>query len=365
MQVKLILSTLRRIDWILVGSTLFLVLVGLQAIYSLSLGESGLTRFDVQLIAFGVGLIVFIVFAVLDYRRLGSASWLLYIISLVLLLGVLFFGTTFSGTTGWFVVGGFSFQPVEIVKVLAVIILSFHLSQRASVPKAHLWLESLGLLAPFIILLALQPDFGPAILLLSIWFVLNAVRGLRLKGWLTVAGIAILVMLVAWFVVLNDTQKLRLTTFVNPSIDRQGAGFQIQQSIIAVGAGGLTGRGLGEGYQSQLAFLPAAETDFIFASILEERGLIGFILILAAFSIFFWRLWLILRRSPDAFTQYLSFGLGLLFLIQVLLNISMNLGLAPVVGLPLPFLSYGGSALTAELVALGVLMSVVIRQKHG
>jgi len=363
MVVTKITSFFRGIDWLLIGSVFFLVLIGLQAIYSLSLGDVGLTRFDKQLVAIFFGIILFLFGYFIDYRKLGSLSWFLYGTSITGLLLVLFLGTTFGGTTGWFVLGNFSFQPVEFIKIFSVIIMAYHMNRRVVVNGPRLWLESLLILLPIVLLLAMQPDFGPIFLLLLLWFILNAVRGLSKNQWFILFGMVIIVAVIGWFGVLSEVHQGRITNFLNPSADPTGGGFQVNQSIIAVGSGGIVGRGIGEGFQSQLNFLPAAATDFIFASILEERGFVGFLIILLLFTIFYWRILRILNKVRDPYSQYLVLGLGLLLLVQTLLNIAMNIGLAPVVGLSLPFLSYGGSALIAEFFLVGILMNVVVRQK--
>lgn len=297
-----------------------------------------------------------------DYRRLGSYWWIWLAGSIVLLGSVLLFGTNVRGTTGWFIIGAFSIQPVEVVKIAMVLVVAYLLAQDTQ-PSLKTWAGSFLALVPVFLLLFLQPDFGPIMMLFVVWLLLNALRGLSKKGWLVLIIGMVLVLTVGWFGILSDHQKGRISTFLNPSQDPSGKGFQIQQSIIAIGSGGLTGKGLGEGVQSQLHFLPEAPTDFVFASLLEQLGFVGFVILLALWILFFWRVIRIIKRSKDPFTLYLSVGLGLLIFIQTVVNVGMNMGLAPIVGLPLPFLSYGGSALLASFMLVGVLESIAIRQK--
>lgn len=349
-------------DWVLLLATLFLVILGLSVIYATSLDATGFTRFDKQLIFFGLGLVTVAVFAVIDYRRLGSAATILYGISVALLGAVLLFGTNVRGTTGWFLIGPFSVQPVEFVKVLMVLVLAHYFS-RVSRPNWQTWITSFAIIAPIIFLLYLQPDFGPIFMLLLVWLVLNALRGLKKRGWLMLLVGGLLVAIIGWSFILTDHQKGRIATFTNPSADPTGKGYNVQQSIIAVGSGQLTGQGLGSGLQSQLQFLPEAATDFVFASLLEQLGFIGFLILMTVWAGFFWRLALLILHAKDNFTLYVSVGFSLLIFIQAAVNIMMNIGLAPIVGLPLPYVSYGGSSLIASMMLLGILQSIAMRQK--
>lgn len=349
-------------DWVLLLTTLFLVFLGLSVIYATSLDATGFTRFDKQLIFIGIGLVGMFFFAMVDYRRLGSLSTILYGVSVALLGAVLLFGTNVRGTMGWFLIGPFSVQPVEFVKVLMVVILAYYFSQ-VSRPDWTTWVKSFGIILPIIILLYFQPDFGPIFMLLLVWLILNALRGMGRRGWLILLLGGFFVASIGWLFILSDHQKGRISTFLNPSADPTGKGFHVQQSIIAVGSGQFSGQGLGSGLQSQLQFLPEASTDFVFASLLEQLGFIGFMLLMAVWIGFFWRLMRLIIRSKDNFTLYITVGFGLLIFIQAAVNIMMNVGLAPIVGLPLPFVSYGGSSLIASMMLLGILQSVAMRQK--
>ncbi len=353
---------LPRFDWVLLLATLFLVILGLSVIYATSLDITGFTRFDKQLVFVGLGLIVMFTFAMMDYRRLGSSAIPIYGLCIFLLVAVLMFGTNIRGTTGWFLIGPFSIQPVEFVKVLIVLVLAYYFS-RVSRPDWTTWLKSLVIITPIIILLYFQPDFGPIFILLLVWLILNALRGLKKRGWLILLVGGLLVATIGWSFILSDHQKGRITTFFNPSADPTGKGFHVQQSIIAVGSGQLTGQGLGSGLQSQLQFLPEAATDFVFASLLEQLGFIGFLILMAVWVGFFWRLILLITNAKDNFTLYVTVGFSLLIFIQAAVNIMMNIGLAPIVGLPLPFVSYGGSSLIAGMMLLGILQSIAMREK--
>lgn len=352
---------LKGFDWPIFISVLLLTLLGLSVIYSTTL-DGGSLLFIKQIISLLIGIGVAVVVSIVDYRRWGSMSWWLYGLCILLLIAVLVFGSNVRGTTGWFVIGSISIQPVELVKVLVVITLAYYISQHTT-HTWHDWWKTLLILLPIMFLLALQPDFGPIFVIGSVWLLFNALRGLNIKGWFILIGTAVVIALLAWTVVLRDDQKDRLRTFVNPSQDPSGRGFQVRQSIIAIGSGGLMGTGLGEGIQSQLKFLPEAPTDFVFAALLEQLGLIGFLMLLLLWVILFGRIIVLIRRARDNFTVYVTLGLGLLLFVQTSINVGMNLGLAPIVGLPLPFLSYGGSALISMFFIVGILESIALRQR--
>ncbi len=354
---KINVKSVGKTDWILLLVSLTLTLIGLFVIYSLSLDAEGLTRFHKQLIALFIGLVVFGLISFFDFRKIGGWSYVLYLGGVLLLVLVLVFGIEIRGTKGWFILGPFSFQPVEYVKIASVLALSYFISKQDR-RDWSVWIKSFFLLLPSLILLGMQPDFGPIFILLLIWFVLNAAFGLTKKGFVVLVMLALFVFIAGWFFVLSPEQKGRITVFLNPDRDPAGQGFQVKQSIIAVGSGGLVGKGLGQGVQSQLRFLPEASTDFIFASFLEQIGFVGFLFIMSLWGLFFWRCIGIIRLSSDSFSFFLSLSIFTLFFVQTFINIAMNIGLSPIVGLPLPFLSYGGSALIFEYAGLGFLESI-------
>ena len=218
------------------------------------------------------------------------------------------------------------------------------------------------MVALYVGLLALEPEFGYSAVLMGAWLVLLFFQ--RIPRWqfaLVILGF-MAAMVFSWFFVLEDYQKARVLTFLSPEQDQLGDGYNVTQSIVAVGSGQLFGRGLGLGPQSQLNFLPEQATDFIFAAIAEELGFVGAMLVIGAFSILFFRILAIIRRSRDMYTTYLLTGLLLLLFLQTFINIGMNLGLLPVTGIPLPFVSSGGSALLANFFILGILQSISMRQ---
>jgi rod shape determining protein RodA len=281
-----------------------------------------------------------------------------------LLLLVLAFGKTVSGTTGWFDFGGFSLQPVEFIKIILIIFLARYysgVSIKLS-PFKHLVLSGLGALV-FVILVLLQPDFGSAVLLFMLWAGMIIISGFKKKYILIIAAIVVLTFVSGWFVFFDAYQKDRLMTFVNPTADPLGDGYNINQAMIAVGSGGLIGRGIGFGSQSQLKFLPESQTDFIFAVISEELGFLGVSLVIILFGIIFYRLIRAARLINNDFGVYFLLGACILLFIEMFINIGMNIGIMPVVGISLPFLSYGGSAIISSMLIIGICESIIIRSK--
>ncbi len=353
-----------QFDWLLALSVFVLLLLGLSALYSIGLASnpSDFTNVTKQLVALALGLAVAVALAFSNYRLLQSYAGSLYALGVVALTAVLFFGVTRRGTTGWFDLGIVDVQPVEFAKIVLVAALASLFARRTS--RQVGW-KTVGVTAvPVLIYVALvlqQPDFGSAALMLGIWGVVLLFAGLKGRVAAALSGGGVVAVALAWFFLFEVFQKQRILTFLNPERDPLGQGYNVVQAKIAIGAGGWFGRGLGFGSQSQLRFLPEAQTDFIFAAIAEELGFFGVVLILSAIGLLFWRLAALIRAARDDFTAYLLVGLGALLFIQMIVNIAMNLGLMPVTGLPLPFVSYGGTALLASMAVFGIIESVALR----
>jgi rod shape determining protein RodA len=359
-----ILFKFRGFDWVLFLSTFLLVCFGLVAIYSVTLSREVVDWNNLikQLIAFAVGLLLFFIMTFLDSKILKSYALWLYFLGLILLLVVLFFGSTLRGTRGWFTFGDFSFQPVELVKIIAIIFLAYYFSRRSRPlnKMKYLIVSGLAIFIPFI-LVVLQPDFGSAIILFLIWLGFILAIGLRRYQIVIFSVGAILAFTLVWSFLFAPYQKDRIRIFLNPAADPLGAGYNVTQSVIAIGAGNWIGSGLSFGSQSQLKFLPEAQTDFVFAVIAEELGFLGVVLILGLFFMIFYRLYRLTKRCHDDFSLFLILGIMILFFCQLVMNIGMNLGLAPVTGITLPFVSYGGSSLIIMLLIMGLAESVRMR----
>lgn len=367
MRIRYYLSYLKQFDWILLGITLILVLYGLAAIYSVTIKAESpdFLRFQRQIIFALVGLIFLFIFSFLNYRILRTYGLVIYFIGVILLVSVLFFGKDIRGTTAWFSLGGQTFQPVEIAKLILIIFLSRYFSDKAlEFYKFKPILISGIATGVFIVLLILQPDLGSALIFLGLWLGMFLLMKVKRSHFILVIFILLMIALISWFFVLQDYQKERILTFVNPGRDPLGEGYNITQSILAVGSGKLWGRGLGLGPQSQLNFLPAQVYDFIFAVISEELGFLGSWLILVFFGALFYRIISIIKNISDNFGLFLACGIIISLAIQIFISIGMNLGLMPVAGIPLPFLSAGGSSLIVNLIYIGILESLVIRHRR-
>ncbi len=348
-------------DMLLLLFTALLLFIGLAELYSSSITRPELApSFDRQVLAAVIGIVFMLVVSLVDYRLYRSWSKLIYLSAVLLLIVVLVFGQTLRGTTGWLRWGEIGFQPVELVKIMWILILASYLSYAGAPLNSKKTIIAALLLAPILLLIILQPDFGSGFMLLIVLAALLAVMPKHARWWLTTAGsVVVLALLGSLF--LQDYQQERILNFLSPSRDPLGSGYNVTQSVIAVGSGSLWGRGLGVGTQSQLKFLPEQHTDFVFASLAEELGLVGSLIVLLLWLGFFSRIWRLLRRLRDDFAVLVTVGIFSLFAIQVVLNIGMNLGLAPVVGITLPFISFGGSSLVSSLIAVGLLQNFAKR----
>lgn len=365
---KKILAFFRFHDWYLVINIILLLFFSLAVLYSLQINvaEPNFVFFNRQLIFVGAGLVLFFLLSWLNYQFWSDYYKLIFIVSVLGLLGVLLFGVKLRGTTGWLEFFGQTFQPVEFIKVVLIIFLAkfFSLKAKTTILLKNIVLAALagGLL---ISLVVFQPDFGSAMILFLTWLGMVFLLPVRRE---IIIGILILLVIfasVSWVFILKDYQKDRILTLLSPQRDPLGAGYNVRQSIVAVGSGHLWGRGLGLGSQSQLNFLPEQQTDFIFAVLSEELGFIGAGLVLLLFLSLLLRIYKIARASSDNFAQFFAFGVMIFLMAQLFINIGMNLGLVPVAGVPLPLISYGGSSLFAVLMALAIVHSIHLRNESS
>lgn len=366
MPIRKYLGFIKNFDWVLLAAVFLLVAFSLAALYSIALSseQPDFSNFYKQLIFAVIGLIFIFIISLIDYRMWQDFSLILYGAAALLLLLVLFFGTTLRGTTGWFVILGFGFQPVEIAKIGLIGYLSWFLSRHVSeIKKFDIFIKTGLSAALFFLLVVLQPDFGSAVIVFFIWLLMMLFSGMNKKHLLILILTILVSFTIAWIFLFKDYQKDRILTFINPQADPYGRGYQVRQAITAIGAGGLTGRGLGFGSQSQLKFLPASQTDFIFAVIAEELGFFGVAMILFFWFLIFLRLLRAARLMKDSFALFFVLGVSAMFFIHIMINIGMNIGLVPVTGISLPFMSYGGSFLLASLVLVGIIQSMIIRNQ--
>jgi len=356
------LKFLRRIDWLLLLAIFFLALFGLAAIYSVALGR-GLNEFgnfQKQLVWLLAGLPVMIGISLIDYRLWRRIGWIGYGLSILLLILVLTpLGSVVNGARGWFDFGFMSFQPVELAKIFTIIVMADICSRYSRTLHKIRHLIFMGGVAVLpIILVGIQPDFGSAMVLFAIW--LAAFLLIVKNKWhvMMIVGLIAGVAFIAWFGILKDYQKDRIYTFLDPSLNPQTTGYNVRQSIIAVGAGKFLGRGLGFGSQSQLKFIPESQTDFIFSVIAEEIGFVGVAVILLLFGFLFLRLYRIASNASDDFGMFIVLLTSAMIFVHVFINIGMCIGLLPVTGISLPLISYGGSFLLTILVLIGINLSV-------
>ncbi len=353
-----------KMDWLLIVAVVLLLGIGLASLYSVSFssGSFNPNNFSKQIIAIGIGIALMLFFSFYDYRAFNSYSTKLYLILLVFLIGVIFLGINIRGTRGWLNLGEFNFQPVEIAKVVMIIFLASFLSKK----KTYLS-ETVRIIASFFLVsipvffVLRQPDFGSAAIIIGIWISIFLVSGINKKNIAIFFLIGMVAVSSGWFF-LKDYQKDRLRNVVNPYNDPRGSGYNVIQSMVAVGSGGIFGKGLGHGSQSQLNFLPEKHTDFIFAVIAEELGFVGVLFVFILFIVLFYRIKETARLARDNFGYLLAIGIMAMLFLQILVNVGMNIGLSPIAGVPLPFLSYGGSSIVIVLASVGIIQSIYIRK---
>lgn len=358
---------LRHFDWVLIIAVAILLTFSVAVIYATTFTDSGGASDAVQQAVFallGFGLVT--VFGVTDYRVFRRTAGALYAASLVSLLLVKVVGSSALGAQRWIDLGFFQFQPSEFTKIVMVIVLAkIFADHQKTLDTPRTFFISLAYTLIPVILVASQPDLGTALVILATWTGMSIAAGIPKRFFAWAGGAAVAVLPIFWFFILHDYQKNRVLTFINPANDPLGTGYNVKQAQIAVGSGGLWGRTLGQGTQSQLNFLPVQHTDFIFAVVAEELGFIGASLLVALLIIVAWRALLIARGAKDFFGYQLAMGLMTVILFQTLINAGMNMGIMPVTGIPLPFVSYGGTSVLMLLFAVGVLQSVASRRDQG
>lgn len=358
---------LKKYDWLLAASVFLLLIFGLFSLFSLS-GVSPFRFFQRQLIWALVGILALFLASLVDFRvfRTQSAAVLIfYVFSVFLLVLVLAGSFAVRGVEAWLKFGSIFLQPVELVKLALIILLAKFFSKRhiEIYRLQHLLVSGIYMAIPAGLVLV-QPDLGSAIILVAIWVAVVVFSGMKLRHFILLIVLFSLVTWGAWNFSLAPYQKARITSFLSPYSDPRGAGYQMIQSMIAVGSGQVWGKGLGYGSQTHLHFLPEAETDFIFAAFAEEWGLAGVIIMLALFLIILWRIIRIGALASDNFSRLYTLGFAALIFVQAFIHIGMNMGILPVTGLPLPFVSYGGSSLVTFLAGVGIVQNIKINSRR-
>ncbi len=354
----------RSFDWMMLGAFLALCAIGCVEIYY-STQVGGVSPYlGRHLFRIGLGLALFLVVLLFDYRLLFTQTAAIYAASIGVLVFVLLFGLELRNSKSWVQIGGITFQPSELVKIVVIITLAKFLadcSDKYLRPKTVLW-SGVIVFVP-IALIILQHDLGTALTLMPVFFGMLILGGIR-KKVLIVAGLAFCLALAGSWFVLQDYQKARILSVMDPQRDPQGTGYQTIQSVIAVGSGGFSGRGLGNGSQGALGFLPERHTDFIYALVGEELGFIGAVVVLLLYALFLYRGLNIALETRDKAAMYAAAGIVMLYAVHMAINMGMTLGLLPVIGIPLPPLSYGGSSVVTSFIALGLLNNFQIHRYH-
>jgi len=365
---------LRRSNFIILIIALVIAILGILSIYSSTYQkEGGLWKviYERQILWVLLGLVFFFIISNSNYRWLWDWTYFLYAGALIFLMLVIVLGIIRLGAQRWLKIAWFNFQPSELAKLIIVIFLARYFSRKSANDTSLLSGKFgifQGLVLPFIFvaipmfLIVEQPDLGSAVMIFFLFVTLLYLTQIKLRNILIFMFAIILLSPFLWHF-LRDYQKERLLVFLNPNVDPLGAGYTVIQSKIAIGSGALWGKGWLSGTQSQLHFLPESHTDFIFATFAEEWGLAGTAILLCLYYLLIRQGIMIAQRTHDYFGRLLAFGISLMLSIQIFVNISMNLGLAPVVGLPLPLMSYGGSSVLVTFISLGILVNIDRRSR--
>lgn len=361
---------IENFDWIIFASIVIICIIGILTIYSATrppLDEGERPPFYIKQIAwFLIAILFFILFLSFDYTKLKNFWILLYIFGLFLLIAVFFSGKTAMGAKRWINLGFFSFQPSEIFKILFIISLSAYLSDKKAPLGVFDALKTFTIfgIIPFVLIVK-QPDLGTAVLILLVTFVMVIYKGLSgrlLIFLLFLSVISIFFLGEIFWEGLKEYQRNRIIAFLDPSVDPKGIGYNITQSMITVGSGELFGKGFLAGTQGPLKFLPERHTDFIFAIFAEEWGFFGCMFLLSLYFILLYRTFKTATIAKDNFGRLLSIGFTSIFLLYFFINIGMTIGIMPVVGIPLPFMSYGGTTLLANFVGIALVINVRMRR---
>lgn len=345
-------------DWTLLLPAITLSLLGILTMSTFGQGTSFAPR---QLVWLLIATGVYMLLSRIDMRfvRRTPVVMMLYGVSFILLFFLLLFAHPVMGARAWFTLGLISFQPADLAKLALIILLAKYLSRRhVEIGDYRHIIVSGAYALTFILLIIIEPDMGNAIIFCSLWLGMMLVSGISKKHLIALGMLALIVASLLWFEGLKPYQRARIVSFVNPASDIHGLGYNAYQAKIAIGSGELFGKGIGYGTQSKLRFLPQYQTDFIFAAFAEEWGFVGVVLLLAVYALLFARLAQIARASATNFDAFFTLGVLILFAAHVAIHVGINLGLLPVTGTTIPFMSSGGSHLVLEFAALGIVTSL-------
>jgi len=369
MRIKPYIEMIKRMDWLLFSAMVALAVGSVFFVYSASYrgpGEPMPSFCKMQIVWFGVGLLLYLVVALVDYRLICQWATVWYVLAMCLLVLVLVAGVKVYGARRWIGLGRFGIQPAEIAKLATLVVISYYLFHRPLESRRRfttVWVPLIMAILP-LMLIMLEPDLGSALVLLPICFGLLFVAGVRLKHLVLVTVLGLALAPLAWMH-LKDYQKDRLTVFLNPNRDPLGDGWNLNQSLIAVGSGGWTGKGYLQGTQNLLGYLPrtVAPNDFLFSVIAEEKGFVGSLSVVGLYAVILFSGLRIAANARDRLGMLLATGVVVMLFFHIFINVGMTIGLMPVTGLPLPLLSYGGTFVLASMTALGLLQNVWIHRR--
>ncbi len=358
-------SPLKRFEIIIPLAAIVLTLIGLSTIKSTIVAGSELNPvlqanlINIQLMALAIGLLLFTIVSMINYVYFAYLSIPIYVVTVFLLALILVVGEVTRGSMRWFNIGPISFQPSSISIIFLIIFFGYYFSAvKSKINQLRYLILGFVLMAVPMVLLLAEPDLGSALILFFVWFAMLHLTPISKKKLLIIYVIGLLSIPIG-ITKLQDYQLKRLTSFVNPQSDPTGSGYNVIQSIIAVGSGQLLGRGWGRGTQSHLQYLPEQHTDFIFATFAEEQGFIGALVLIGLYAIILWRLAsLAMRLQRDKFAFYIISGIITWLALHVFINIGMNIGIAPITGIPLLLVSYGGTAMITAWLAFGIVEAI-------
>lgn len=359
------LAYFKKFDWTLVICVALITAFGLAGIWSAGLAKGDFSNFYKQIVFVAVGFLLMALISFFDYRILRNNSYLiltLYFLCLLLLVGLFFLAPEVRGTNRWYKLGPLSFDPIELSKIVLVILLAKYFSMRhvEMYKLRHILISGMYVFL-MAILVFLRPNLGGAIILGLVWGGILVVSGIKIKHFLALSLCFVLLAGFSFQFLLKDYQKERITAFLFP-YDILGSSWSQSQAKITIGSGQIFGQGLGKGSQVQFGFLPEPHTDFIFSVIAQEWGVLGISFFFFVYFVLIWRILKIAVESDSNFPRLFSVGFAVILISQFVINIGMNLSLLPVVGIYLPFVSYGGSGIMANFVSLGILQSIKTRK---
>jgi rod shape determining protein RodA len=357
------LRTLTRLDLNLLGTAVVLSAVGVVLVHSATYFSQGMLLTQRQIIWVAVGIALMLLFALIDYRVYFDIAPILYGVGLLLLVYLLIWGRTTANVRSWVHIGAFQFQPSEFMKIFTALVLAkyFDSNQRAYLDFRSFAMISLIIGAP-VLLIIVQPDFGTAASFFPLIATAMFFGGIRARWWLVAILLVVIAAPSAWYFFLKPYQKERIMIFMNPERDPLGSGYQVTQAKIAIGSGGIVGKGFKQGTQAKLEYLPAKHTDFIFAVLGEEWGFVGVVIVLALYLFLIILSMQIAKASRDRGGTFLAITLVSFFVFHTLIAVAMQIGLLPTTGIPVPFLSYGGSSTMMFFIAVGLILNVDYRK---